>query len=165
MTEQTADYTQLVTFKIVNEEYGVPIMEVREIIRMAPVNRVATAPEFVEGIMALRGDVLLVVDLRRRLKLPSVERTKKSRIVVVTAGQRTVGLVVDSICAVLRVPNGEVMCSGQLSGLLGSSHVSGIARVGDRLIMVLNLDKVLSTEDLDGVSLAALSAVREAAVR
>ena len=150
--EQQEEGLQLVTFKVGDEEYGVNIMDVQEIIRMGSITRLPQAPAYVEGIMSLRGSVLLVVDLRKRLNLPPLDRTSKSRIVVANVEGKILGLIVDNVSSVLRLPEGDMKPAAEISGVLQSAHVSGIGHVDKRLIVLLNLDSLLSKEELRAIN-------------
>lgn len=150
--EQNTDETQVVTFHVNGEEYGIPIVQVQEILRMGQIRRLPTAPAYVEGIMALRSGVLLVVDLRARLNLPPQARTKKNRIVVINSQGRTLGLVVDSVTAVRRLPRSGIQSVSELCGLVSAQHVSGIARHDTRLIIMLDPDALASGNDLQAVT-------------
>jgi purine-binding chemotaxis protein CheW len=102
------DFSQLVTCRVGGEEFAVDILSVQEIIRMVDITRVPKAPSFVEGVINLRGRIIPVLDLRRRLGIADAERTAQSRIVVVTVRGRAVGLVVDSVSEVLRIPRSAI---------------------------------------------------------
>jgi purine-binding chemotaxis protein CheW len=138
---------QLVIFELANEVYGVDISRVQEIIRMTTITRLPRAPEFVEGVINLRGKVIPVVDLKKRFGLAERERTKASRIVVVDVGDHTIGMVVDAVSEVLRVPTSAVEPPSPLVTTIESDYIRGIAKVEGRLIILLDLDKVLSWEE------------------
>lgn len=159
--ELLTDEVQLVTFKVDNEEYGVPIMQVQEVIRLAAIVRVPGAPAFVEGIMDLRGKVLPVVDLRRRFHLPTVEHTASSRIVVVNIADMTIGLIVDSITEVLRLPKSAIEPPPRIVAGIESRFVQGIGRLDKRLLILLDLDRIFSEEEMAGLSQVTTEAVQE----
>ncbi len=146
--EQNVDETQLVTFKVGDEEYGLPIMQVQEILRMSPISHLAGAPDYVQGMMGLRGHVLLVMDLRKRLRLPPKERVAKNRIVVLNVSGQTMGLTVDAITSVLRLPTASIRPAEQISEVLRSSYVAGIASIEKRLIIVLRAESLMEQGDL-----------------
>lgn len=160
--ELLADEVQLVTFKVDNEEYGVDIMQVQEIIRVGNIVRVPGAPPFVEGIMDLRGKVLPVVDLRRRFHLESREHDATSRIVVINLADMTLGLVVDSITEVLRLPNGAIEPPPRIVAGIDARFLKGIGRVDKRLLILLDLDRIFSEEEIAGIGRMAEAAVQEA---
>ncbi len=136
--------TQLVVFDLAAEFYGVDIGDVREIIRMQSITRVPGAPQFVEGVINLRGRVVPVVDLRKRLDLQVSEQTQDSRIVVVDIAGRDVGVIVDGVNEVLRIPLSSVEPPSSMITNADSDYLRGIARLEDKLIILLDLSKVLA---------------------
>jgi purine-binding chemotaxis protein CheW len=108
---------QLCTFRVGGEDYAIDIMRVREIIRPLPITPVPRAPAFVEGVVRLRGEVIPVVDVRKRFGLPASPPTRKTKFLVVHVAGRRLGLVVDEVCEVLRLPRGELRPAPSLVGL------------------------------------------------
>ncbi len=149
MAEQkdTATEMQLVVFDLASEYYGVDIGDVREIIRMQTVTRVPGAPPFVEGIINLRGQVIPVVDLRKRLELEVSEQTADSRIVWVTINDQDVGVIVDAVTEVLRIPLASIEPPSSMVSSVDSDYLRGIAKLEDRLIILLDMSKVLAMID------------------
>jgi purine-binding chemotaxis protein CheW len=141
--------TQLVVFDLASEFYGVDIGDVREIIRMQNVTRVPGTPVYMEGVINLRGKVVPVVDLRKRLDLKVKQQTKESRIVVVDIGGKDVGVIVDGVTEVLRIPLASVEPPSQMIANSDSAYLRGIAKLGDKLVILLDLDKVLATTEYD----------------
>jgi purine-binding chemotaxis protein CheW len=135
---------QLVVFQLAAEFYGVEIARVHEIIRLQTVTRVPRAPAFVEGVINLRGKVIPVVDLRRRFGLPTADHTRASRIVVVEIGDQVVGVVVDGVSEVLRVSGATVEPPSPVVAGIDSEYIHGIAKLSDRLVILLDLDRVLA---------------------
>ncbi len=138
---------QLVIFHLAKEYYGVDIATVESIIKMQPITGIPQAPPFVEGVINLRGAVLPVIDLRNRFGLPQTPPTKDTRIVVVEMGGTTVGMIVDAVHEVLRVPSEDIEPPSPMVTTLDSAFITGIAKVGDRLIILLDLGKVLSLDE------------------
>jgi purine-binding chemotaxis protein CheW len=138
---------QLVVFALGTETYGLRIDVVREIITLQQVTRVPHAPEFVEGVINLRGRVIPVIDLRRRLGLPPGERNRMTRIVVVEGEGGTVGMVVDAVSEVLTVSGESVEPPSPYVGA-DVDCVRGIAKVDQRLIILLDLAALLAADDL-----------------
>ena len=139
---------QLVVFNLANEHYGVGIRSVDSIERLKPITAVPHTPGFVEGVTNLRGTVLPVIDLRKRFGLPAAETTKEARIVVVEVdGIQQVGMVVDAVSEVLRVPEENVEPPSPIVASADSAFITGIAKVDKRLIILLDLNKVLSPEE------------------
>ena len=141
------DERQLVVFQLGAELYGVEIARVHEIIRLQSVTRVPRSPSFVEGVINLRGKVIPVVDLRRRFGLPTAEHTRASRIVVVEIGDQVVGIVVDGVSEVLRVSQMTVEPPSPVVAGIDSEYLHGIAKLPDRLVILLDLDKILAKEE------------------
>jgi purine-binding chemotaxis protein CheW len=146
---------QLVVFQLGAELYGVEIAGVHEIIRLQAITRVPRAPAFVEGIINLRGKVIPVVDLRRRFGLPKATHTRASRIVVVEIGDQVVGIIVDAVIEVLRVSAATVEPPSPVVAGLDSEYLHGIAKLPERLVMLLNLDRVLARDERRALDLAA----------
>jgi purine-binding chemotaxis protein CheW len=138
---------QLVVFQLGAELYGVEIARVHEIIRLQSVTKVPRAPAFVEGVINLRGKVIPVVDLRRRFGLPTVDHTRASRIVVVELGDQVVGIVVDGVSEVLRVNTTTVEPPSPVVAGIDSEYLHGIAKLSDRLVILLDLDRILAREE------------------
>lgn len=146
------DESHLVTFIVDNEEYGVDIMQVQEVIRLGEITRVPGAPPFVEGIMDLRSKVLPIVDLRKRFRLPRKERTGNERIVVANIGDMTIGMITDAISEVLRLSNDAIEPPPRIVAGIDSRFLKGIGRVGKRLLILLDLDRIFSEEELHRLS-------------
>ncbi len=138
---------QLVVFNLSNEDYGVDIGAVEGIVKMQAITKVPHAPSFVEGITNLRGQVLPVIDLRKRFGLPMAESSKDTRIVNVELEGAQVGMVVDAVTEVLRVSEEDIEPPSPLVTTVDSAFITGIAKVDDRLIILLDLAKVLSAEE------------------
>ena len=138
---------QLVVFDLAQEAYGVDINVVREIIRMQEITSVPKAPEFVKGVIPLRGRVIPVVDLRRRFALPEAEHTKDSRIVVVDISGQDIGMVVDAVTEVMRIPLSSVAPPSAIITSADSDYLQGIAKLESKLIILLDLDRVFSEEE------------------
>ena len=162
MAEQTDTATemQLVVFDLASEYYGVDIGDVREIIRMQTVTRVPGAPPYVEGIINLRGQVIPVVDLRKRLELAVGEQTNESRIVWLTINGQDVGVIVDAVTEVLRIPLSSIEPPSSMVSSVDSDYLRGIAKLESRLIILLDMTKVLAM--MDGKVMSSLqSAAKE----
>jgi purine-binding chemotaxis protein CheW len=145
----------LVVFDLAQESYGVDIAAVHEIIRMQHITAVPRAPAFVEGVINLRGKVIPVVDLRMRFGLALGERGRGSRIVVVDVGHHTIGIVVDGVSEVLLVPASAVVPPSPVVTTVDSDYLKGIAKLEDRLIILLALDRVLQSGDQSGFGVAS----------
>jgi purine-binding chemotaxis protein CheW len=143
---------QLVVFDLANEHYGVDIAAVEGIIKMQPITVVPHTPAFVEGVTNLRGEVLPVIDLRKRFGLPfDNTRGKDTRIVTVEIDGKKVGMVVDAVSEVLRVSDEAIEPPSPIVTTVDSAFIRGIAKVDERLIILIDLSKVLSNEEQAGL--------------
>jgi purine-binding chemotaxis protein CheW len=133
----------LVTFSVAGEEYGVPVLRTREIVRVGDITRIPHAPPHIRGVFNLRGRILPVVDLRTRLGLPAAPTTARSRLLLVDAHGRVLALLVDAVSRMTRVPASR--CKPPPPEALGAhaDYVAGVAESGARLIILLDLDRLL----------------------
>ncbi len=166
---------QLIVFLLADEQYGLDILAVDSIIRMQPIIRVPHAPGFVEGLTSLRGAVLPVIDLRKRFGLSGQKldgpfpgrdaRSETRRIVIVELGGVRVGMLVDAVLQVVKVPAQAIEPPAPIIMTPRSGFISGIAKLGERLIILLDLDRVLTrdeeTELQDFQAQDALQAITE----
>ena len=140
----------LATFFLAREEYGVDVRLVQEIIRVTEVTQVPRAPEFIKGVINLRGRIIPVVDLKRKLGLGEVEVAKLSRIVVVKIKERLLGLLVDGASQVLKVPVSSIEAAPEEVADVEAAAVRGVAKLPGRLIILMDLMKTLSLELREG---------------
>ena len=141
--DAVAGERHLVTFALDGEEFGIPVVRVREVIRVSEITRVPQAPPHVRGVTNLRGRILPVVDLRSRFGLPAADVTSRSRIVVVEAGDRVVGLLVDAVLQVAKVPLDVIAAPPEEVRSEDADYLSGVARWNGRIIILLELEKAL----------------------
>ncbi len=135
---------QMVSFVLNEEEFGVDILKVQEIIRIVELTRVPNAPHFVEGVINLRGRIVPVIDLRKRFGLPQNELDKNSRIVIVAVNNLVVGFLVDKVKEVLRVPKAVIEPPPEIASTIHTDYIIGVAKLEDRLLIVLDLEKILA---------------------
>jgi len=152
------DEQQLVVFDLADEGYGVDISAVREIIRLQEITHVPRTPEFVEGVINLRGKVIPVIDLRKRFGLAVKAESQDNRIVVVDIGDQDIGVVVDAVTEVLRIPTDSVEPPASVITTADSDYLLGIAKLDSRLIILLDLQKVLSVDEQGALSEMDLTA-------
>jgi purine-binding chemotaxis protein CheW len=138
---------QLVSFKIGDEEFGVDILKVQEINRMVEVTRVPNAPEYVDGVINLRGKVIPIVDLRRRFGMQRKEHDKNTRIVVVELNGKIVGFVVDAVSEVLRIPKSVTEQPPPIVAGIDADYITAVGKLEDRLLILLDLERVFSTPE------------------
>jgi len=146
-----AEILQLVTFRLGNEEFSLDILRVQEIIRHMDLTRVPRTPEFVEGVINLRGRVIPVLDLRKRFGLPVGEKTHETRIIVVDVDDKTVGFKVDAVSEVLRIPADTVEPPPQLVTSIESDYIKGVGKLDGRLLILLDVSKILSRSEKDAL--------------
>jgi len=137
---------QVVLIKLGNEIYGLDIAAVHEIIRMQPVTRVPRAPEYVEGVINLRGKVIPIIDMGKKFGLEAIERGKNSRIVVVDIKGTTLGIIVDAVTEVRRIPQDSIESASDIIVNDESDYLIGIAKIEDKMVILLDLDRLLSRE-------------------
>lgn len=151
---------QLVVFTLGDETYGVDIATVREIIRMQAITAVPGTAHFIEGVINLRGTVIPVVDLRKRFRLNEAEHGKETRIVVLNSEGQEIGVIVDSVAEVLRVSSDAIEPPSSMITTTDSEYLLGIVKLPDRLVILLDTERLLSREDHN--KLAAMASREEA---
>lgn len=147
LTGFTADGNQFLTFRLQEEEYGIEILRVQEIKGFSRITPIPNTPAYVKGAMNLRGTVVPIVDLRVKFGLPETEYNQFTVIIVVTVGRKIVGLVVDAVSDVLNILDNEIEPTPDLGGSIDTSIMTGMAKASDKLIMLLDVDRLLGQED------------------
>lgn len=137
---------QLVTFSLGSEEFGVDIMRVQEIIRIPPVTRVPKAPNYVEGVINLRGNVIPVISLRTRFGMSRAEDTDLSRIIVLQVQTKVFGIRVDAVTEVLRLDSDSIEPPPPIALGMDSQFIRGVGKIGERLLILLELDQIMGGE-------------------
>jgi purine-binding chemotaxis protein CheW len=138
---------QFLTFALGQEEYGVEILKIQEIKGFSQVTPLPNAPAYVKGVLNLRGTIVPIVDLRKKFHLPDVELTQFTVIVVVQVLGKTLGFVVDAVSDVLTVTGDAIQPTPDLHGQVDTSFLNGLAQTGDKLVILLDIDKVLTTAE------------------
>jgi purine-binding chemotaxis protein CheW len=155
---KTDPIIQLCAFQVGGEEYVIDIMRIREIIRPIRITAVPRAPDFIEGVINLRGEVIPVVDLRKRLSVPASQTRKKVRYIICSVGGRRVGLVVDAVTEVLRIPRSALKSTPALLARSGPRFFLGVCGPQERLKLLLNIKALLeSQEKVPSADLRALA--------
>lgn len=144
----TTNILQLVSFKIDSEEFGVDILKVQEINRIMEITQIPNTPDYVEGVVNLRGRIIPIVDLRTRLNFEKREHDSNTRIIVVELVARTVGFIVDEVSEVLRLPKNIIEAPPAMVSGINSEYITAIGKLEDRLLILLELEKVLTTEEM-----------------
>ncbi len=138
----------IVGFRIGRETFGVPIALVHEIVRVPEITAVPDAPEYVEGVINLRGKIIPVIDLRKRFGEKEITSTKKNRILVAEVDEKRVGLIVDAASEVLKIPPSEVDAPPNVFEEGELNYVTGVGKLQGRLIMMVELSKILQRGEL-----------------
>ncbi len=155
---------QLVVFSIGSEEFGVEIMNVQEIIRMTSITRIPQAPDYIKGIINLRGRIIVVINLNVVLGMQSKDQDENTRIVVASIGDTVMGFVVDAVSEVIRLPEKSVEPAPPvIADKLGTEYVMGVGKLDNRLLILLNLAKVLGAKELHKVQSISTDTAEEAA--
>lgn len=146
--KKVEDSRQLLIFKLGEEEFGVDILQVKIIEKLdQEITRVPKAPSFVEGVINLRGDIIPIVDLRKRFGLTTRPLGYDTRVIIVEINNSQVGMMVDSVSEVLRVDAADVEEAPKITKGVDAVYINGVAKTNDRLIIILNLDRALSAEE------------------
>ena len=149
---------KFLTFSLANEEYGISILKVREIIGMMPIRTVPQTPSFVKGVINLRGKVIPVVDLRLKFGMEELDYTERTSIIVVdvTGGPEAlvrIGIVVDYVSEVANIKGEEVEDTPTFGSQLNTEYILGMAKIGKGVKILLDIDRILAVEDLTGLDL------------
>lgn len=147
----TGEGDQYVTFLLGEEEYGLGILAVQEIIGFSRITHVPHLPDFIKGVINLRGTVVPVIDLRLKFGLGQAEYNNHTCIIVVRLADRIMGMIVDVVSEVINLPDGSVEPPPPFGTNIKADFVKGMGKVGDRLLIVLDMDKVLSSEELSAI--------------
>jgi purine-binding chemotaxis protein CheW len=152
MPEEKRSEYQLVVFNVGDEEFGVDISQVREIVRLLEITYMPKAPEFIEGVVNLRGQIVAIIDLAKRLGISSRPRGDTTRIIVIEIGENTVGMVVDSVFEVLRLSSEDIEeVPGLIETEVPEHYIRGVGKLKDRLLVLLDLNRVLTNEEVKHV--------------
>ena len=146
-TQFSGQVVQVVSFQLGTEEYGVDISQVQEIIRMVEITHVPRAPHFMEGVINLRGQLIPIIDLRTRFGMKRIDATKSTRIIVTEIGSKRVGIVVDSVSEVNNIPIENVEEAPEMIAGVGTEYIQGVGKMGERLIIMLDLTMVMSIDE------------------
>ncbi len=143
---------QMVVFTLSGEEFGVDINEVNSIIKMTPITKIPNSQDYLEGVINLRGRIIVVVDLAKKLGLPSKERDKDTRIIIIETKETMVGMIVDHSREAIRISEDQIEPAPPLIvQKIDADFLEGVGVIGERLLIILDLAKVLSVEDMNSI--------------
>jgi len=142
--KQTQNEAQIVVFKLGGEDYGIEISQVREIIRKREITAMPRQPVYVEGVINVRGTIIPVVNLKKRFGLSGETSTQNPHTIIVESGDGLVGLLVEAVSEVIRVPADHIHPPPTVATSLDSEYLRGICRIGDRLLIYLDVEKVVN---------------------
>ncbi|PHR97695.1 MAG: chemotaxis protein CheW [Blastopirellula sp.] len=155
---ELANSTQLVSFRLAQEEYGIEITKVQEIILMGEITRVPQTPEFIKGLINLRNTVIPIVDLRLRFGLEEQQPTDETRIMVMNVAGKTIGIIVDAVSEVLRVTHKQIAPPPPTVAGLGREYLTGLIKLEKRLLILLDIDKILGDSEEESLDATVNSA-------
>lgn len=135
---------QHIIFSVGDEEFGLDVLRVQEIIRYVEPTKIPHAPAFVEGVINFRGEIIPVINLRRRFSLQSVSDHDFSVIIVIETNGKTFGLTVDQVSDILSIPDDKIQPAPEFSARAGTEYLKAMGKLGNRLILILDLDKIIS---------------------
>ncbi|MGC4005126.1 MAG: chemotaxis protein CheW [Pirellulales bacterium] len=147
-TSEASGTIQLVSFRLGAEEYGIEITKVQEIILLGEITRIPQTPSYIKGLINLRSSVIPILDLRLRFGLSEEAPTDSTRIMVVNVEGRTLGVIVDAVSEVLRVNSSHISPPPPTVAALGKDYLTGLAKLDNRLLILLNIDRLFSFEDV-----------------
>lgn len=153
MEKEIAKSKKMIVFQLEEEEYAVSVHQVGSIERVQPITRVPRTEAFVKGVINLRGVIIPVIDIRVRFGLEEREYTESSRIIIVYLNDMKVGLIVDSANDVIDIPENAIEPAPEVIGAVDTDYIEGVAKVGDRLLILLDLQKVLTPEEVDDLKI------------
>lgn len=148
-TTQRDELIQLVSFMLADEEYGVEVLKVREIIRMPAITKMPNTPQHVEGIINLRGKVIPIISMRRRFGLMENENNSHTRIIIMDVAGTLTGFIVDAVSEVIRIRSSEIQPppSMVMSGGIGQEFITGVFNHAERLLIIMDVDRMFSEDE------------------
>lgn len=152
MENGTSATRKMIIFQLEDEEYGVPVNHIGSIERLMPITRVPQTTPFVKGVINLRGVVIPVIDLRLRFKMKDTINDDNKRIIITVINEMEVGLIVDSANDVIDIPEGQIEPAPEVIGSVDADYIEGVTKVDNRLIILLDLPKVLSLEEMEEIT-------------
>jgi len=152
---QAADSRELLTFTLGSEEYGIDILKVQEIRGYDAVTTIANSPEFIKGVINLRGIIVPIVDMRIKFGLGNVTYNNLTVVIILNVASRVVGMVVDGVSDVIALTAEQLKAAPEFSGTMDTQYITGLGTVDDRMIIVVDIEKLMTSRDMDLVEMAA----------
>ncbi len=155
---------QMVTFSINTEEYGLEILKVQEVVRLPHITRLPKAPAFIKGVINLRGNIIPIIDLREKFGFEAIDYTETTRVIIVEVSEKLLGMIVDNVSQVVRVPESSIAPPPPVVSGITRHYLSGVVKMENRLIILLRVDEILSTEEvvqLDQMQLEQIKSVSD----
>ncbi|MFZ3018193.1 MAG: chemotaxis protein CheW [Gallionella sp.] len=146
---------ELLTFTLGSEEYGIDILKVQEIRGYDAVTTIANAPPFIKGVINLRGIIVPIVDMRIKFNLGKVEYDQFTVVIILNIAKRVVGIVVDGVSDVIALTPEQLKAAPEFSGAMDTQYITGLGTVDDRMIIVVDIEKLMTSRDMDLVEMAA----------
>jgi purine-binding chemotaxis protein CheW len=148
----SSEAREYLTFRLDQEEYGIDILKVQEIRGYEPPTRVANAPDFIKGVVNLRGTIVPIVDMRLKFNCSKAEYNAFTVVIILNLRSRIVGVVVDSVSDVMELPAESIKSAPEIDSVIDSGAVLGLGSLGDRMLILLDIERLMSTPDMGLVS-------------
>lgn len=152
-----SDNRELLTFTLGNEEYGLDILKVQEIRGYDAVTHIANTPEFIKGVINLRGVIVPIVDLRIKFQIGKIEYSEFTVVIILNLASRVVGIVVDGVSDVIALASEQIRAAPEFSATLDTQYIEGLGTVDERMIIVVDIEKLMSSRDMELVDAIAES--------
>jgi purine-binding chemotaxis protein CheW len=146
---------ELLTFTLGHEEYGIDILRVQEIRGYDAVTAIANSPAFIKGVINLRGIIVPIVDMRIKFKLENVTYNELTVVIILNVASRVMGIVVDGVSDVIALSGEQIRPAPHFGGTMDTQYITGMGTVGDRMIIVMDIEKLMTSRDMDLVEQAA----------
>lgn len=157
-SRQLSDAERYLAFSLNDEEYALPLLQVKEVIAMPEITPVPYTPSHFLGIMNLRGQVISVVDLRLKFKMKKAEKLTETTVIICDFNSMSLGVVVDSVNSVMALKSGDISDRPEIESSVSSAYITGVAKRDKKLVVLVNLAKALNVEDLQAIQKAQQSA-------
>lgn len=150
--QKTGIERQIIIFKLSDEEFGVDINEVREIIRVEQITKIPNTASYIKGVINLRGGIIVVLDLAMKLNLPAKKSDKNSRIIIIEINNNTVGMIVDYATEVIRIDTSQIEpAPAIIKQKIDAEYIEGVGVLGERLLILLDLAKLLEAKEIEQI--------------